>query len=391
MLSTSYPTQVTPMGFPRGTFIEDFARLLVTQGHRVHILTHGDNKKTIFRNGIIIHQFKVSPRFITISENGIPEIGFDSKSLILLFTYFIKFQILSLKVIQREKIDFIWAHWLVPLGVIALVAAKIFKISYAVTCYGAELVPLIKNSNKLLIKGTFLICKESSQLICISSDTLQRLLKFCNFKGDLVPDAIDTSKYRPLNESFRKVHRISNDLVLIGFSGRMVERKGHKILIEAANIIIARGYTKVLFIIGGDGPLKPELEALVSETSQKFLFPGFVQTASMVEFLNALDLYVLPSIIDSKGDGEGSATAALEAMACGTSAIVSKSAGNVGSIIENQGGWYFMEGNSTDLADKIEILLRNPSSLGIQGVKARKFVVENYSWDVTATRLKVER
>ena len=389
MLTTSYPTQVTSSGFPRGTFVEDFARLLIDQGHSVSLLTHGGESVVSNRNDVTIHQFKVSKSFIALSENGIPEIRRNFGGGFSLLRYFTKFLFETLRLLRSGNYTHIWAHWLIPLGILAGISSKIFGMSYSVTCYGAELLPLEKSRSKFLKRGARFFCVKATQVMCISQSTMHRLKSCIGFSGEMIPDPIDINRYKIQTSDYRSQHGIHQDSFLIGFSGRMVERKGHAILIEAGNILLSKGNQQIIFVIGGDGPLKSDLEGLASKHPRQFLFPGFVETTSMTNFLNALDLFVLPSIVDSRGDGEGSATAALEAMSCGTPVLISHSAGNIGSIIEDQGGWYFIEASPKDLADRIELVLLQKVELSRQSQKARNFVVEHYSWNAIAGKVKV--
>ena len=100
-----------------------------------------------------------------------------------------------------------------------------------------------------------------------------------------------------------------------------------------------------------------------------------------MSILQSADLHVLPSCVDANGDTEGSATAAFEAMACGTPAIVSRIGGNIGAIEEGKGACYFEAGNSIELAEKIVSLFTDGALMEQNRKEARKFVQEHYSWE----------
>ena len=70
-------------------------------------------------------------------------------------------------------------------------------------------------------------------------------------------------------------------------------------------------------------------------------------------------------------------------MACGTPAIISKVGGNIGSIRDNEGGFYFEAGNAADLAEKIIYLLTNEEVYKANQKLSREFIIANYSWDKT--------
>lgn len=91
--------------------------------------------------------------------------------------------------------------------------------------------------------------------------------------------------------------------------GRHVYYKGFDVLIDAMRHIDA------LLIIGSDGPLRPELEAQVAreKLQEKVWFTGRIPEEDLGAYLNACDLFCLPSVEQSEAFG----LVQLEAMACG--------------------------------------------------------------------------
>ncbi|MBM7061185.1 glycosyltransferase [Pseudomonas sp. UL073] len=94
--------------------------------------------------------------------------------------------------------------------------------------------------------------------------------------------------------------------MVIGFVGRLASVKGAPDFVEAALRLNA---SNVQFVIMGDGPLRPELEALVRDKGNpgNVRFCGFVRDAFTL--VGALDLLVMPS------RSEGFPLALLEAVA----------------------------------------------------------------------------
>ena len=136
-------------------------------------------------------------------------------------------------------------------------------------------------------------------------------------------------------------------------------------------------------ILGGKGPLYENILRLRKKWNlEEYVeLPGFLPEDDMVPLLQSVDLYVLPSCIDKNGDTEGSATAALEAMACGTPAIISKVGGNIGAIVEGEGAFYCKPADGEDLADKIIFLFDQKWSE--MDKKAVLYIQNNFTWDVS--------
>jgi len=169
---------------------------------------------------------------------------------------------------------------------------------------------------------------------------------------------------------------------VIFFTGRMVERKGHRYLLEAMRSV-RDVFPDVKLILGGHGPLFAELDNLRKEwkLADVVEMPGFLPEEDIVPLLQSAELYVLPSCRDANGDTEGSATAALEAMACGTPALVSKIGGNIDSIVEGMGAYYFECASSQDLYDKIRTVLGADPAITGKERRGRDFIAAHYSWD----------
>jgi phosphatidylinositol alpha-1,6-mannosyltransferase len=171
---------------------------------------------------------------------------------------------------------------------------------------------------------------------------------------------------------------------VVYFSGRMVERKGHRFLLQAMAQVKDR-VPNVKLLLGGDGPLHDDLVTLRAKLGleEYVALPGFFPESEIVPLLQSIDLYVLPSCIDNNGDTEGSATAAFEAMSCGTPTLVSRVGGNIDSIVEGQGAYYFKPADPSDLASAIVRLLTDRPLLENNARTARQFIADNYSWEKT--------
>ena len=121
-----------------------------------------------------------------------------------------------------------------------------------------------------------------------------------------------------LRDKLRRELGVANDTILIGGAGHVAERKGFDILLRA---VAALGDRKTHVAIVGDGPIRPDLEALARslEISERVSWLG--HRADGAGIISALDLFVLSS------HNEGMANVMLEAMAGGTPVIASNVSG----------------------------------------------------------------
>lgn len=108
---------------------------------------------------------------------------------------------------------------------------------------------------------------------------------------------------------------------LIGAIGALDHQKDHATFVRAAANAVRSGERQATFAVFGEGPERPGLEALISESGLdgRFLLPGHVpQAASSVA---DLDVFVMSSTV------EGLGSAALEAMVAGIPVVLTAGGG----------------------------------------------------------------
>ncbi len=390
MITTSYPAwNEGENEFVRGKFVHDMAKSFVKEGIDVYVVTqHGKGTKRFERrDGVNICRFHYFfPGCETLTAgSGVPENIKLIRNKIQAPFYFLSLLLHSIRIIRKNRIGLINAHWAFPTGYIGLLLKTLTGRKLVTTLYGAELFPIVAGKMKILKPLVKQALDGADLLVAISGETAAAAKKISDKNAiHVIPDGIDVDYYRPgnRNQGLLAKYNCRNRRVIF-FTGRMVERKGHRYLLEAMRSV-RDVFPDVKLILGGHGPLFAELDNLRKEWKLADIveMPGFLPEEDIVPMLQSADVYVLPSCIDKDGDTEGSATAALEAMACGTPALISKVGGNIGSIIEGMGAHYFECANSLDLYNKISMVLGSDEMKEIK-CRARDFVAEHYSWDKT--------
>lgn len=136
----------------------------------------------------------------------------------------------------------------------------------------------------------------------------------------LLPNAIDRKRFS-FNSSIRRQVRETlslNDAFVVGHIGRFVPQKNHRFLIQVFHKVAADIPAARLLLIG-DGPLRNEIQDMVHNRGleQKVIFLG--QRTDIPDLLQAMDLFVLPSIY------EGLPVSCLEAQTSGLPCLVADS------------------------------------------------------------------
>jgi glycosyltransferase involved in cell wall biosynthesis len=112
---------------------------------------------------------------------------------------------------------------------------------------------------------------------------------------------------------------LPQDAFVVGHVGRFVEQKNHRFLVEIAERL-CKLEPKAIFLLVGDGPLKPEIEKLVRSRGlrERFVFTG-VRPDVLRLMKGAMDFFLFPSLY------EGLGLVLWEAQAAGLTCVISDS------------------------------------------------------------------
>jgi glycosyltransferase involved in cell wall biosynthesis len=227
--------------------------------------------------------------------------------------------------------------------------------------------------------------KNATLNVTISKYSAEKIVQFyCVDKAKIriVPNGVDTQRFKPSKECKKIKQQIGVDSKLcVLFVGRLIPRKGLPFLVEAAQNIV-KEYVQTKFLIVGDGPQKNHIISYLQKTNLRgnFVFLGDVNERVLPALYNCADVFVLPSI------QEGQGIALLEAQATAKPVVAFDVGGVSEAVVKGETG-FIMKPDSRELAEAIMKLLGNWSLRETMGIKGRKFVLENFSWDVCAQKL----
>ena len=154
---------------------------------------------------------------------------------------------------------------------------------------------------------------------------------------------------------------------IIGNVARLVPQKGHEILIEAANLILA-SHPALTFMLVGDGEAYDSLAGSVCDRglSENFVFAGHQQ--NIPRLLHAFDMFVMPSLF------EGLCMAVMEALAAARPVVASRVGGIPSTVVDGETGILVPPGDVRALADAIIWMLEHPEEAAAMGSAGRRHV-----------------
>ena len=162
--------------------------------------------------------------------------------------------------------------------------------------------------------------------------------------------------------------------------GRLHEKKGYRILVDAIAILARRGIA-CSCKIAGEGPereaLQKQIAAANLETS--IALPGW--TDSVADFLAPGDIFVLPSF------QEDFPLAVLDAMASGMPMVASAIDGPKDFLIEGETALLVPPGDPAALAQAMERLIADDALRETLGRAARAEAVARYSFEAVGKQL----
>lgn len=192
---------------------------------------------------------------------------------------------------------------------------------------------------------------------------------------NIIVNGIDVEKIEKDARSFphsREQLGVGPHDFIIGTVGRLIDIKGHNVLIEAFSRFRKRVSNTYLCIVG-DGPNRANLEEL-SQTlriSNNVFFLG--EHPTVAPFYALFDCFVLPSL------SEGMSIALLEGLAMGLPIITTAHNGKHEVITNNVNGFLVKPENSSMLFDALLKLYMLPEYREVMRKQNKNFVQRNFN------------
>lgn len=295
-----------------------------------------------------------------------PEVMIDADYIKLQFIKVFK-TVLSLRtLVRREKIDVLVCNsgLTTQAGYYAARLCGIPCVSYVHSPYTMRYIYLYR-------------VHKSDRVIFVSDAIRSYMNKKVAFTDDrVIHNGIDIERYKPVVSRNRRIIDgllIDESKVVIGQIGSLIHRKGIDILIDAGKKLAERGLEFHVVLVGS-GAEEDRFREIVSSLrlGQYFTFYGNTDTPDIF-YKHIFDINVLASRSEAFG------LALAEGAACGLPCVGSNTEGIPEVMLDNETGLLFESGNADDLANKLELLIREPALRKEFGNNGRKYVVVHLS------------
>jgi teichuronic acid biosynthesis glycosyltransferase TuaC len=156
-------------------------------------------------------------------------------------------------------------------------------------------------------------------------------------------------------------NNIQDKRIILSVS-RLVERKGHEILIRAMPAVLERHPDAHCVIVGG-GPLEERLREVAAEVgvSEQCTVIGPAPQSDVIEYFRNCDVFTLPCHTLPDGDTEGFGLVFLEAGACRKPVVAGVAGGTVEAVADGETGLLVDGASSQDVAMALDRILSDPA------------------------------
>jgi glycosyltransferase involved in cell wall biosynthesis len=343
------------------THTQKWVSFFSQRGHEVHLVTFRESEIPYVR----VHPVRRTvPIQISPVASNIGKLGY------LFYLHQVK------KLVWEIAPDILHAHWATSYG---LMGACSGYHPFVLSTWGSDVLDFPQKSywHKKLIEFVINRADHLTATSRMLTDETRRYLKK-DIGVHTVPFGVDIEKFQPRDPAGR-------DRITVGIVKKLEEKYGIEYLIRAFSMVF-RQHPGLRLLVVGDGSQEVFLKRLCAELGiqDAVRFAGFVEHDRVPDYLNQMDIFVVPSVLSSETFG----VAAVEASACQLPVIASNIGGLPEVVVEGETGFLVPPRNPQAIAEKLVLLMRNENRRRTMGKAGRKFVERHYIWKDNATQME---
>jgi teichuronic acid biosynthesis glycosyltransferase TuaC len=195
-------------------------------------------------------------------------------------------------------------------------------------------VNVCPNHGPLFHKRFAWIARNLDRTLATGKSLADRIESVTGRECKVIGGLVDLDVFKPLKDKqlIRQGLGLPSDALVLLFAGHVIESKGVFELLQAFREVAARDSCARL-VLCGDGEHWGRFKNQLAESglAERVLLPGCIPPAVMPPWMQASDLFVLPS------HREGMPNAVMEAMACGLPVITTRVGGLPDALSDTEG------------------------------------------------------
>jgi len=394
-----YPSVVGGLG----TYACEISRQFVKLGTDVTVFTmnKGDLKKREIWQGVDVHRPVIVNTQDFFGSIITEEVRAWGGRGIDFFSNIVAYNILSASkaandLVRLEGIEFdlVVSHdWLSITGGLSL--ERELNLPLVFHIHSTERGRSLGNPSRTVEQLELIGAREADLVVTVSQAMKEEMstIGFPSEKIKVIYNGVDEKKYNPANvptktvKEIRERYGVEEDGFMILFIGRLVPVKGVDKLVQSMAYVKSK-FPKARLSVIGLGDLEEHLKNLVHQFSlekEVDLRYEFISEKERLEHYAACDVAVFPSLYEPFG------IVALEAMSMEKPVVVgARGTSGFREIVvpngEKQCGYHVNPYDPADIAWGINSSLADRDGMKRLGKNGRKRVLENFTWNVIATK-----
>lgn len=375
---TAFPRNDTDVIAP--WLVEMLARMR-ERGIDVEVLTSSyKGSRDQVTRGIPVHRFRYfpSPWENLTHEETAPDRMRRSLLYRLMPAFYVAAGMLAAwRLARRKRYDIVHVHWPMPHALFGWAAQRASGARVVATFYSVEVRWISRGmpALKAFLRWTI---RFPDRVVAISRATANEIQSLVAVPVEVIPYTValpSSPAAHPEGDRFRVL-----------FVGRLVERKGVDVLLRA--LASLRDLPQAEGVIVGDGPERQRLQALSHELGLdgRVTFTGRIPDDELRRQYAIASVFVLPAIVDVRGDTEGLGVVLLEAMNSRIPVIASDAGGIVDIVEHERSGLLVPAGDADALASAMRRLATDRSFARRLGEAGHRHLTEHFTWDSIVSR-----
>lgn len=275
------------------------------------------------------------------------------------------------KIFKKEKPDIVHTHASMSARIAAKMAgSKVVYTRHSVFPPSPKISKGIGKAINGMVNNFF-----ADRIIAVAEAAKDNLTKtgVSDKKIDVVLNGVYPLERAEDTEKIYKRFGIPNGEKVISIVARLEDIKGHDYFIEAADILLKKGYA-AKFVIAGTGAYEEHLKEKVRKLKREddILFTGFIKDVDALMNITYIQA-------NASFGTEATSLALLEGMSLGIPAVVSDFGGNPGVIKDGVNGFVVRKQNSNLLAEALEKILKDEALYEKLSEGSRKIFAEVFT------------